>query len=232
MAAKRKIADPNAFVSYLRVSTEEQAESGLGLEAQREKIKQECDKRGWHIVHEFLDPGVSGGLSVKERPNLGAALEMLERRDAGGLIVAKLDRLSRSTEDASMLVGRSIRERWTLVSCDMALDTSTPSGQAMANMMAVFAELEKRMIGQRTSDALRAKRAQGASLGRPDRTPSSYVELIVNLKLYGLGVRAIATRLNEEGIPTSQGGAKWHPSSVKAVLRRTDAQKMLSQLSV
>jgi len=229
MPPRRKTAEPGTVVSYIRVSTEEQATSGLGLEAQQTKIANECERRGWRLVAEFPDPGVSGGRSIDERPQLLAALDMIERGDAAGLIVAKLDRLSRSAHDAAGLLERSQRNGWALVACDLGVDTSTPSGEVMANVMASFARFEKRLIGQRTSEALQAKKAQGAALGRPQRTSPETLTEIVTKRLGGASLRVIAEYLNSSGVSPSQGGRCWYASTVAAVLSRPEAERMLEK---
>ncbi|MCA1677351.1 MAG: recombinase family protein, partial [Actinobacteria bacterium] len=82
------------------------------------------------------------------------------------LVVAKLDRLSRSVQDAAGLLDRAQRHGWALVAADLGVDASTPAGEAMANVMATFGQLERRMIGQRTREALAARKAAGVRLGR------------------------------------------------------------------
>ena len=101
------------------------------------------------------------------RPGLALALELVETRQADGIMVAKLDRLSRSLLDFASLTERSRRHNWTLIALDLGVDTSTPQGEMMANVLATFAQFERRLIGQRTKDALAVKRAQGQVLGRP-----------------------------------------------------------------
>jgi DNA invertase Pin-like site-specific DNA recombinase len=153
-------------VGYVRVSTAEQADSGAGLEAQRAAVSVEATRRGWDLVHVYEDPGVSGK-SVSGRPGLREALEAVEQGEAEALVVSKLDRLSRSLLDFSTLMERSRRKGWAIVALDLALDTSTPSGELMASVLATFSQYERRLIGARTRDALAVKRAQGVVLGRP-----------------------------------------------------------------
>lgn len=231
MPPRKKAADPAAYTSYVRVSTEEQAGSGLGLEAQTAKIADYCAGRGWHLVAEFADPGVSGGVRVEDRPNLVAALDLIERGDAAGLIVAKLDRLSRSASDAAGLLERSQRNGWALVACDLGVDTSTPAGEMMANVLGTFARFEKRLIGQRTSDALQARKAQGVQLGRPQRADADLIDKIVKLRSGGAALREIAATLNEQGVPTVHGGARWHASTVSGILRRPEAVAALAEVA-
>src|SRR3954454_13897767 len=153
------------IIAYLRVSTSEQADSRAGLEAQRAAILAEAQRRGWEHV-EFIE---DAGLSAKNlnRPGLADALERLRRGDAAVLVVSKMDRLSRSLLDFAGIMQRAQREGWALVALDSPADLSTPTGEAMASVLAVFAQLERRLIGQRTRDALAVKRAEGVTLGRP-----------------------------------------------------------------
>ena len=124
-------------LAYVRVSTSEQASSGVGLEVQRQAIIAECKRRGWHLVETIEDAGYSA--RDLRRPGIQEALRALERGEASALVVAKLDRLSRSMLDFSKLMAKATREHWALVALDVAVDTSTPSGEAMANMLATSA---------------------------------------------------------------------------------------------
>jgi DNA invertase Pin-like site-specific DNA recombinase len=219
MPPRRKRPDLNTAFTYVRVSTEEQTESGLGLSDQRAKVTAACEQRGWNIVHEYADEGFSAK-TVIDRPDLTAALNALDAGEAANLVVAKLDRLSRSVHDFTGLVARSKRNSWSLVVLDLGVDTSTAAGQMMANVLATFAQFERELIGERTSAALQIKKRDGMTLGRPDRHPDEVVELIVTRKFDGASYRAIADELNGWGVATSQGGARWYPSTVKAVFAR------------
>jgi DNA invertase Pin-like site-specific DNA recombinase len=157
-----------------------------------------------------------------ERPGITAALEKLDGGQAGALVVAKLDRLSRSLLDFASLMERARRKGWALIALDLGVDTTTPSGEMMANVLATFAQFERRMIGQRTKDALAEKRAAGVRLGRPRSLPEGVVRRIVRERAKGSTLQAIADRLNTEGVPTAQGGAEWRPSSVRAVVESAD----------
>jgi len=101
-----------------------------------------------------------------------AALEALEHGDVRALVVAKLDRLSRSMLDFTAVMARAQKQGWALVALDCAVDTTTPAGEAMANVLATFAQFERRLISQRTKEALAIKRAQGVRLGRPRTMPT------------------------------------------------------------
>ena len=212
---KRDEVDPSKVVAYLRVSSQEQADSGLGLAAQRSAIEGEAARRGWTVAAWHEDAGISGK-SLK-RPALAAAIEDVEEGRAAALVVAKLDRLSRSLLDFASLMESARAGGWGLVALDLQVDTTTPGGEMMANVMATFAHYERRLIGQRTRDALGALKASGASLGRPRTLPAEVLNRIVAEHEAGAGWSEIARRLNVDNVPTAQGGARWHPSTVRYV---------------
>jgi DNA invertase Pin-like site-specific DNA recombinase len=203
-------------VGYIRVSTEEQADSGAGLIAQRTAIAAEAGRRAWTLVDVFEDAGASGK-SIAGRPGLELALAAVEGGGANGLVVAKLDRLSRSLLDFAQLMERSQRKRWALVALDLGVDTSTPAGEMMASVLAVFAQFERRLIGQRTKDALAVKRGEGVRLGRPRTLSAKTRRRIIREREKGTTFAAIADRLNDESVPTAQGG-RWHPSTVRKIV--------------
>jgi DNA invertase Pin-like site-specific DNA recombinase len=203
-------------VGYIRVSTEEQADSGAGLEAQRRAIEQEASRRGWTLIGILED--AASGKSMNKRPGLREALSAIEDGRAEALVVAKLDRLSRSLLDFSSLMERSRKAGWALVALDLGVDTTTPAGEMMANVLAVFAHFERRLIGQRTRDALAVKRSQGVRLGRPRQLPEPVRQRIRRLRKKGMSLAAIAAELNLDAVPTAQGGRRWYPSTIKAVL--------------
>jgi DNA invertase Pin-like site-specific DNA recombinase len=203
-------------IGYVRVSTDEEGVSGAGLEAQRTAIVAECAHRGWHLVDVLEDAGYSA--KDLRRPGIQAAVEMLRRGDARGLVVAKLDRLSRSMLDFTTLMATAQKQGWALVALDCAVDTTTPAGEAMANVLATFAQFERRLIAQRTREALAVKRAQGVRLGRPLAMPAKVRRRIIRDREKGASLSAIATALNKEGVPTAHGGVRWHASTVRAAL--------------
>lgn len=207
-------------VAYVRVSTQEQADSGAGLAAQRAAIEAEVKRRGWKLIAILEDAGVSGK-STNGRKALQGALSMLEAGAAEALVVTKVDRLARSLIDFCGLMEQAKRGGWALIALDAAFDMTTPQGRAMTQMLGVFAELERGLISQRTKDGLAAKRAMGVVIGRPRTMPDRVVDRIRREHKSGRSLAAIARSLNEDAIPTAQGGAAWHPSTVKAVIARS-----------
>lgn len=200
---------------YVRVSTEEQGRSGAGLEAQRLAIAAECDRRGWTLLGILEDRGSAKNL---RRPAVREALAGLKAGEADALVVAKLDRLSRSMLDFATILAASQKQGWSLVALDAAVDTTTPQGEAMAHMTITFAQLERRLIGERTKAAMAVKKAQGARFGRRSQIPAAVRMRIVRERDGGRTLRAIAAGLNDGGVATGQGGREWYASSVSAVL--------------
>ena len=206
-------------VAYRRVSTEEQATSGLGVQAQRQAIAAEADRRGWLSVRYLSDKGYSA--SSLDRPAIQEALAILSAGEADTLVVAKLDRLSRSLLDFAGLMERSQRAGWSIVALDLGVDTSTAAGEMVAHVMASFAQFERRLIAERTAAALQAAKKRGQRLGRPITLPEVIRQRIARERAQGRTLQAIADRLNEEGIPTARGG-QWGTSSVQKVLRSVE----------
>lgn len=209
-------------IGYVRVSTTDQADNGNGLEAQRAAIEAACRRKGWELVTVLEDKGLSGK-SRKDRKALEAAVAMCRAGGADALVTAKLDRLSRSLVDFAALSEQAKREGWAIVVLDCDFDTTTPQGELMANMLACFAQFERRVIGQRTKDALAVKKAKGERIGgRPSSLPPRVVERIQREHAAGVSLGAIARGLNADAIPTGQGGKAWYASTVAAVLKRTE----------
>lgn len=210
-------------LAYLRVSTDEQS---AGLDAQRATIAAEAAKRGLELLGEYVDNGVSGTTPPKKRPALSEALSVLADGLADRLVVAKLDRLARSTIDALTIDACARSQGWALVFGDLDIDTGTSTGQLVLANFAALAQFERDRIAERTREALAVKRAQGVRLGRPSVLSTEVVARIIAQRDAGLTLRAIAEGLTQEAIPTARGGEHWHPSTVRAVLRGQQAAEL------
>lgn len=206
---------------YARVSTQEQGDSGAGLDAQIDAITRECTHRGWTLEHIYQD--VASGSSRDKRPSLDAAIAAIREGRADTLMVSKLDRLSRSIADFGALVEDARTGGWNVIIIDLGVDLRTPAGEMVASIMAVLAQWERRVISQRTRDALAARKRGGMKLGRPVGVDPDTEGLILTLQRAGTGLHATATELNRLGVSTPQGGALWRASSVRAVLGRLGA---------
>lgn len=201
-------------LGYCRVSTTEQGDSKAGLEAQERAIRDEVERRGWELVD--LRSDVASGKSLRHRPKLGQTLRDLQAGKADALVVAKLDRLSRSVLDFASVMETSQQEKWSLVVLDLGVDTTTTNGKLIAHIMIALAQWERELIGDRTRTALKAVKARGTRLGRPPGVTDETRRLIRTLRLSGMSWQRIAEMLTHEGIPTSQGG-QWHAATVRKV---------------
>jgi DNA invertase Pin-like site-specific DNA recombinase len=219
-------------IGYVRVSSEEQAESGLGLEAQRQRIVAFCDMKGLRLAEVYEDAGVSGGKPLSSRP-AGSRLINAARRGKV-VVVAKLDRLFRSVADAANVIAEFDKKGIELIAIAEGFDMTTPYGRAMAQMASVFAELERAMIRERTRSAMSVKRSRGERIsghapfgwdfgadGHLVENPheQKIIARVRRLRAEGLSYRGIATRLDEEGILPKRG-RRWIHTAIKSILAR------------
>lgn len=218
------VANMPVAVSYLRVSTDRQGASGLGLEAQQQVVAKFIADRGLQLVGEFVE--VESGRH-SQRPQLAQALALCRQRSAL-LVVAKLDRLSRSVSFLSELLESDVE----FVAAD-----NPHAGKFIIHILAAVAEHERELISARTKAALAAAKSRGVRLGNPrlgDARKSAAAAqaskarahagrvLPTIRQIQGAGVwslQGIATALNARGVATARGGT-WHPSTVRALLRR------------
>jgi DNA invertase Pin-like site-specific DNA recombinase len=211
-------------IGYARVSTEEQAREGVSLEAQEAKLRAYAELYELDLVEVVVDAGYSAKTLV--RPGLQTVLTGLEAGRAGGLLVAKLDRLTRSVRDFSTLLETYFKSRFTLLSVADQVDTRSASGRLMLNLLTSMAEWERETIGERTAAALAHKKAQGAKLGAPSLEHPQTLARMLELKASGMTYRAVCQALTSEGFPTLKGGA-WRPGTVKRILDRLEARRCL-----
>jgi DNA invertase Pin-like site-specific DNA recombinase len=220
-------------ISYIRVSSEEQADSGLGLEAQRRRIAAFCEMKGLRLVEVFEDPGVSGGKPLASRP-AGSRLLAAAKKTKAIVVVAKLDRLFRSVADAANVIADFDKRGIQLVAIAENFDMTSPYGRAMAQMTSVFAELERAMIRERTRNALTVKRSRGERISgyapygwdftRGGRLVRNHQEQriigrIRRLRAGGLSYREIALRLDRDGVRPKRS-KRWIHTTVMNVLQR------------
>lgn len=215
---------------YMRVSTDEQASSGYGLDVQRERCRAMATVKGWEIVAEYADEGISGTKDASGRPALA---ELIGGVDAGlfdAVIVLALDRLGRKTRIVLDLVETLTQASIALVSVKESLDTSSPQGQFVLTMFAALAQLERDNIVQRTTDGRNARgRIDGEKGGKlpygyvrtdsgievePDH--AEIVRFILRNKRGGKSLHKIANELNAKGQPGPLGG-QWYARSVKII---------------
>lgn len=195
----------------------------LGIAAQRTAITTEADRRGWDIAWTDPDDGWSGRNVT--RPGLQAALALLAGGEADGLVVAKLNRLSRSMQDFATLLTTAGREGWCVVALDLGIDTTTVNGRLVANLVMAVSEWEREVIGERTAEALAEVRDRGVRLGRPRLAPADVVARIVEARDgQQLSYYAIARALTEDGVLSPMGLPTWQASSVRRLYAATTRQ--------
>lgn len=220
------------FVSYLRVSTERQGVSGLGLDAQRQSIENYLNGGDWEILEEFVEH--ESGRS-KDRPKLIQALESC-KRTGSTLVIAKLDRLARNVLFVSNLMESGV---------DFLAVDFPYANKLTIHILAAVAEHEAEMISVRTKDALAQAKKRGVKLGTPENLTKDAAEkgrilgnqtianlaneftkmiypIISNYRSEGLSYRQIASRLESSGIKTSRGGDNWSTASARNILKRFD----------
>lgn len=201
------------MLGYARVSTEEQAVSRNGLEAQRTVIAAEAERRGWGVEY-FTDEGVSGKVVG---PQLVEALQQLASGQADGLVVAKLDRLSRSIINAANIIESAQHQGWSLVMLDTGLDLTTAAGRMVAHNLMAFAQYERELIGERTKAALAAKKQRGEHIGRRTAAKPGLVRRIVMDRNAGQSFGQIARALEAEGVLSPAGRPTWQTSTVRRI---------------
>jgi DNA invertase Pin-like site-specific DNA recombinase len=218
------------YVSYLRVSTKRQGESGLGLEAQRAAVESFLNGGRWRLVEEVVE--VESGKSHRNRPQLAHALDAC-RRYGAKLIISRLDRLSR---DPVFLL--SLRD----AGIDFTAVDMPNANRMTVGVMALVAEQEREAISTRTKAALAAAKARGVRLGNPKGTKVKGADVgsargsatnVTNAnefaerlrpvldELADLSAHAVAAELDRRGLATARGG-KWAARSVIAVRCRLE----------
>jgi DNA invertase Pin-like site-specific DNA recombinase len=207
-------------IAYTRVSTARQGRSGLGLEAQQAALARFAEAEGYRLIETFQEVETGKGSdALDRRPQLSAALN-LARQHQAPIIVAKLDRLSRDVHFISGLM----THRTPFIVAELGADADP----FMLHLFAALAEKERRLISQRTKDALAAKKAQGVRLGglnagvikaRDEAKARAETLRPILVELAGKSARAIAAELNDRKVATPNGGP-WYAATVIRVQRR------------
>src|SRR5215475_8332236 len=170
---------------YARVSTDSQT-----TENQLLQLRAISERHGWGVVVEYVDHGVSGAKGRNQRPQFDALLKGVARREFDMIAAWSVDRLGRSLQDLVGFLNELRSKQVDLYLHQQALDTSTPSGRMMFQMIGVFAEFERAMIQERVKAGLERARARGRTLGRP-RTAPKVEQRIRELAASGMGKQRI-----------------------------------------
>lgn len=226
---------------YIRVSSEEQANSGLSLSHQRNKITAYAKAMDIQLIEIIEDSGKSA--KNLNRPGIQKALDGIKNNLANALIVLKLDRLTRSVKDLGSLVEIFDKTAAALISVQDSINTLTAGGRLVLNVLGSIAQWEREEIGERTAAALAVKKERGEKTG--GLVPFGYdvtkegkliinameqaaLKIIEKLHMKNTSLRAIGTRLEELGYEPKAGG-KWHPQVIKQIIfqKKNDRHRSL-----
>jgi site-specific DNA recombinase len=217
-------------IGYARVSTEKQADTGVSLDAQAAKIRAMAVLQGADLVEIIVEGESAKNLN---RPGMTRLLSLVDGREVDAVIVAKLDRLTRSVKDLCELLERFERRGVALVSVAESLDTGSAAGRLVINIMTAVSQWEREAIGERTRDAMSHKRSQGQRVGNiaygcrlagdgvhieADPDEQAVLSEIRQLRGQGSTLRGIAATLNHRAYRTRRGTA-WRLESVARVLK-------------
>ncbi|HEY1721049.1 MAG TPA: recombinase family protein [Magnetospirillaceae bacterium] len=174
---------------YLRVST-----TGQSVENQRRELAAVAKRHGWSVVQVFKDSGISGAKGREKRPGLDALLKGVARREFDLVAAWSVDRLGRSLPHLVDILGELHAKRVDLYLHQQGLDTTTPAGKALFQMLGVFAEFERAMIQERVRAGLARAVAEGVTLGRPKVAPEVEDKIVEALRA-GTGIRKVAREI-------------------------------------
>ena len=219
-------------IGYIRVSTEEQANEGVSLDSQAEKVKAFCVAKDWKLVKIVQDAGKSA--KDLNRPGIQKIISGCKSRDFDVIVVTKLDRLTRNVRDLGYLI-QDVFEKTGVGFSSISdnFDTTTANGKLVLNILGSVAQWERDIIAERTRDALQYKKQKGehyspAPLGFdavdgqliPNEKELQTVDYIRSLKAKKFSLRKIADTLNSEGVATKNGG-RWFHNTIKHILSNT-----------
>ncbi len=222
-------------IIYTRVSTQDQAESGLGLEAQETECRKYADRFEWEVANLYTDSGISGAADLDKRPELLNALAELKRGDV--LLVYKLDRLSRDVGLNAIIERELSRKGASLRSVSgegTAADDDDLGALLQRRIVSMFAEYERKLIQARTKQALKAKRARGERTGGsipfgysvningetkiliPNQAEQDTIKEIMTERTQGASIRLITDKLNDK----QANGKVWHQTAIRRIMKR------------
>lgn len=226
-------------IGYTRCSTNEQADSGLGLEAQEERVRAYCTLKGLRLIDLITDAGVSGGKPLAQRDGGRALLETLKKHKADAVVMLKLDRMFRNAGDCLTTVEKWERQGVSLHIADLggnAIDTTSAAGRFMLVVLAGAAEMERNLTRERTRSAMAVKRANGQRIGTvpygfdlgadgstliPNDSEQTTIAEIQAMRARGGKLTKIAEELTRRGVPTKTGKSnKWTHQAVGRIAKR------------
>ena len=227
-------------IGYIRCSTHEQADSGLGLDAQAERIRAYCGMRGSTLLDLITDAGVSGGKPLASREGGQRLLAAIRDRKADAVVLLKLDRGFRNASDCLTTVDQWERKGVALHVIDLggnAIDTTSAAGRFMLVVLAGAAEMERNLTRERTRSAMAVKRASGQRIGTvpygydlgpdgasliPNETERAVIAEIRAMRRLGMKLQSIAKELTRREVPTKTGRSnRWSHQAIARILARS-----------
>jgi DNA invertase Pin-like site-specific DNA recombinase len=227
-------------IGYIRCSTHEQADSGLGLDAQAQRIRAYCGMKGLDLIEIVTDAGVSGGKPLAARNGGQRLLATLKQRKASAVVMMKLDRGFRNATDCLTTVEQWERKGVALHVIDLggnAIDTTSAAGRFMLVVLAGAAEMERNLTRERTRSAMAVKRANGQRIGTvpygfdladdgatlvPNESEQAVIADVKAMRARGMKLQQIAADLTAREVPTKTGkSARWTHQAVARILKRT-----------
>lgn len=217
-------------IGYVRVSTEEQAQSGVSLDAQEERIRPFCQAKGWELTKVIRDEGHSA--KDLYRPGIMQIVAGCKKKEFEVVVVLKLDRLTRSVKDLGFLVEDVFNKNNVAFSSLLDnFDTSSANGRMVMNILATIAQWERDIISERTRDAMQFMKRGLRLIGavpfgfdlieerlQPNLEQMDVLKRMIKLRQEGLSFKKISDRLNFGRVPSKAGG-RWHPKTVMGAIR-------------
>ena len=226
-------------IGYVRCSTQEQVDSGLGLDVQAERIRAYCSMRGLDLLDIIIDAGVSGGKPLAKREGGQRLLAAMKAKQAEAVVMLKLDRMFRNAGDCLTVTDKWERSGVSLHIIDLggtAIDSTSAAGRFMLVVLAGVAEMERNLTRERTKSAMAVKQANGQRVGAvpfgsylandgttliPNEREHAVTRDMRTMKASGMTLREIAIALTERGVPTKTGKSnKWTHQAVARILSR------------
>ncbi len=226
-------------IGYTRCSTQEQADSGLGLDAQAQRIRAYCAMRGLDLLDIIIDAGVSGGKPLAKREGGQRLLAAMKAKQADAVVMLKLDRMFRNAGDCLTVTDKWERSGVSLHVVDLggnAIDTTSAAGRFMLVILAGAAEMERNLTRERTRSAMAVKKSNGQRIGAVplgfdladdgttlvlNEREHAVIGEVQTMKASGMTLREIAIALTERGVPTKTGKSnKWTHQAVARILSR------------
>lgn len=211
----RRRSSPAKAIGYASCALPGSA-AAIEIKQQAEVIASECKRRGLELLEVVGEHSPKGG-RASSRPGLEYALDRIDSGAAAGLVVVELSRLTHSVTELGRTIQWLLDRDVRLIASVDALDTHTDGGRLAAGLLVSVSGWQRKRISERTRHGLQVARMDGRSVGRPAVADDPGLsQRIAAMRSEGMTLQAIADQLNDEGVPTVRGGAKWRHSSVQA----------------